>query len=229
MKTVLISLMTMLGVAVGNAGVTATDLLGDIFSEVGASYSNLSTSNGLATRDESFGYSATAAIPVEGIDLNIGIDLHDVDGGWEKDWSLSFARPVELFGQKLGLEASYKNIDSSFGAWDQVGLGVTYSHSVADVTTSLWRELGSNGSYGVEFLVSRDFDTPIENLTVTPFVAVNVAEEHSAVEAGVSAAYDWNGITLFLKGSYNDNDVDASNAHSLENEWHFGGGVSYKF
>ena len=66
MKTVLISLMTMLGVAVGNAGVTATDLLGDIFSEVGASYSNLSTSNGLATRDESFGYSATAAIPVEG-------------------------------------------------------------------------------------------------------------------------------------------------------------------
>ena len=229
MKTVLISLMTMLGVAVGSAGVTATSLFGNLSSEVSVSYNNLSTSGGLGIRDESVAYSLATSIPLEGADVHLALDLHDVDGGWERDWSVAFSRPVEVFGQKLGLEVFYNNVDSSFGPWDEVGVAAVFDGGFADVTASFWKELGSNAPYGVELIVSRDFDTPVENLTLTPFVAVNVAEEYNGVEAGVSATYDWNGVSVFLKGSYNHNDLDGSDPYSLDHDWHFGGGVSYKF
>ena len=229
MKTLLFSLTTLLGVTFGNAGVTVTNLLGDLSPEFGVSYSNLSTSRGLATREDSFAYSALVGVPLEGAHLSLGIDLHDVDGDMEKDWSLAYARPVKVFGQSLGAKAHYESIDSSHGAWEEIGLALTYAHDLADVTATVWHEVNSDGSYGVEIMISRNFATPVNNFTITPFVAVDVADGYNAVEAGVSANYDLGkGLSAGAKVSYNDNNVDGS-AHTLDNDWSAGVGVSYKF
>jgi hypothetical protein len=229
MKTLLFSLTTLLGVTFGSAGVTVTNLLGDLSPELGVSYSDLSTHRGVATREDAFAYSALVGVPFKGAHLSLGIDLHDVDGHTEKDWSVAYARPVEVFGQSLGMKAHFKTIDSSYGAWEEAGVALTYAHNVADLTATVWHEVDSDGSYGVEIMVSRDFTTPVENLTVTPFVAVNVADEYNAVEAGVSADYDLgNGLSAAAKVSYNDNDVDGS-AHTLDHDWGVGVGVNYKF
>ena len=228
MKTLFFSIATMLGVTFGNAGVTVTNLLGDLSPELGVSYSNLSTTRGLATREDSLAYSALVEVPLEGANLSLGIDLHDGDGDLEKDWSVAYARPVEIFGQSLGAKAHFSRVDSSFGDWEEVGLALTYAHDLADVTATVWRELGSDGSYGVEVMLSRGVATPVEDLSLTPFVAVNVGEDYNAVEAGVSADYDFgNGFSASAKVSYNDNDVDG--AHGLDHDWSVGVGVNYKF
>lgn len=230
MKTLLFSLASMLGVTIGNAGITVTDLLGDFSSEASVSYSNLSTNRGLATREDSSAFSALVGVPVEEAQVSLGIDLHEVDGDLEKDWSVSYARPVKVFGQDLGAKAHFKRIDSSHGDWGEIGLALTYSHDLADLTATVWREVESNDAHGVEVKVSRDFSTPVESLAVAPFVAANVSNEYSSVEAGVSATYDFsNGFSLFLKGAYNNNDLDSSDAYALDDDWSFGAGVSLKF
>jgi hypothetical protein len=230
MKTLLFSLASMLGVAFGNAGTTVTDLLGDFSPQVSVSYSDLSTNRGLATREDSFAYSVLLGIPVEEAELSLGIDLHDGDGDLEKDWSLAYARPVKVLGQNLGAKAYFEKIDSSYGDWEEIGLALTRSHTLADLTATVWHKVESDGAYGVEIMVSRDFSTPVANLSLTPFIAVNVANEYNAVEAGVSATHDFgNGLSLFFKGAYNNNDLDLSDAYALDNDWSLGAGASFKF
>jgi|TARA_B100001079_G_scaffold271036_2_gene287130 hypothetical protein len=230
MKTLLFSLATMLGVTLGNAGVTITNLLESVSPELGVNYSNLSTHRGVATREDSLAFSALVGIPVEGAHLSVGIDLHDVDGDTEKDWSVAYARPIEIFGQSLGARAHLKRIDSSNGGWEEVGLALTYAHDIADLTATVWHEADSSGPYGVEVMVSRDFATPVANLTITPFAAVNIADEYDGVEAGVAATYELNdSLSLFVKAAYHDNDLDSSSAYALEHDWSVGGGVSFRF
>ena len=230
MKTLLFSLTTLLGVTFGNAGVTVTNLLGDLSPELGVTYSELSTHRGVATREDSLAFSALVGVPVEGANLSIGVDLHDVDGDTEKDWSIAYARPIEIFGQSLGARAHLKRIDSSHGGWEEIGLALTYAHDVADLTATVWHEADSAGAYGVEIMVSRDFDTPVKSLTVTPFAAVNIADEYDGVEAGIAATYELdNGLSLFVKAAYNDNDLDSSSAYALDNDWSVGAGASFKF
>jgi predicted porin len=230
MKTLLFSLLTVLGVAFGNAGVAITDLLGSVSPELSVTYSDLSTHRGVATREDSVAFSALVGVPVEGAHISVGVDLHDVDGDTEKDWSVAYARPVEIFGQSLGARIHLQRIDSSHGGWEEVGLALTYSHDIADLTTTVWHEADSSGPYGVEIMVSRDFATPVASLTITPFAAAHIADEYDGVEAGIAATYKLdNGLSLFLKGAYNDNDLDSSSAYSLEHDWSVGAGVSFKF
>tara|TARA_R110000744_G_scaffold92056_2_gene178483 strand:- start:1888 stop:2550 length:663 start_codon:yes stop_codon:yes gene_type:complete len=220
----------MLGVTLGNAGITVTNLIGDFSPQVSASYSNLSTNRGLATREDSFAYSILVGLPVEDAELSLGIDLHDVDGDFEKDWSVAYARPVKILGQGFGAKAYFERIDSSHGDWEEVGLSLTYSHDIADLTTTVWHQVDTDDAYGVEFMVSHDLASPVKNLSLTPFIAVNVANGYNAVEAGVSATHDFgNGLSLFLKGAYNHNDLDSSDAYALESDWSFGAGASFKF
>ena len=229
MKTLLFSLVTMLGVTIGNAGISAVDLAENISVDASVSYSNLSTSGGLAVREDSLGYSVLLGTSFEGGVASVGVDIYDADGGTDTDLSISWARPVTVLGQSLEAEIYLQQIESSYGGWEEAGLGLTYSNEWADVTATFWHELGTDASYGVEITVSRDFAVPVENLTVSPFVAVNIANDYNAVEVGVSADYDFgNNVSVGAKVSYNHNDVDGS-AYSLDNDWVVGAGFNYKF
>tara|TARA_Y100001938_G_C8052846_1_gene412791 strand:+ start:476 stop:1165 length:690 start_codon:yes stop_codon:yes gene_type:complete len=229
MKTLLFSLVTLLGVTLGNAGLSAVDLAENISVDASVSYSNLSTSGGLAVREDSLGYSVLLGTSFEGGVASVGVDIYDADGGTDTDLSISWARPVTILGQSLEAEIYFQQIESSYGGWEEAGLGLTYSNEWADVTATLWHELGTDASYGVEITVSRDFTVPVENLTVSPFVAVNIANDYNAVEVGVSADYDFgNNLSVGAKVSYNHNDVDGS-AYSLDNDWVVGAGFNYKF
>ena len=116
---------------------------------------------------------------------------------------------------------------SAFGDRHEFGVGLTYAHSLADLTATVWYEDKSNWA-GVEFLLSRDIETPIDNLTVTPFTAVNLSDEYIALEAGVAVNYELsNGLSLFAKGSYTNNDLDG--AFTVEDDWSLGAGVNFKF
>lgn len=201
--------------------------------EAGVSYSTLSTSGGVGIRDDAFSYSLGLSTPLEaGGTVSFGIDIFDVDDNYEQDISVSYSRGVTLLGQDFDADFYFQRIDSSFGGWDEVGASLTYSHTLADFTASAWHEVGggSGGSYGVDLIVSRDIDTPVEGLVLTPFIGVNLANDYTALEAGLSATYQiTEAASAFIKGVYSDNDLDSSSLYSLEDEWSVGGGVSYKF
>jgi hypothetical protein len=230
MKKLILTTLLM-GAAMVSAVKAST--LADVSVEGGVSYSTLSTSGGVGIRDDAFSYSLTLSAPVKaGGTASVGIDLFDVDEGYEKDISLSYSRAISLLGQDLGTDFYFQRIDSSFGGWDEVGASLTYSHALADLTTTLWHEVGggSGGAYGVELILSRDIDTPVDGLVLTPFVGLNLADEYTAFEAGLAASYKiTEAASVFVKGGYNDNDLDSSSAYSLDNEWSVGAGVSYKF
>ena len=226
-------ILTTLLMGAAMVGAVKATTLADVSVEGGVSYSTLSTSGGVGIRDDAFSYSLTLSAPVKaGGTASVGIDIFDVDEGYEQDISLAYSRGDTLLGQDLGAEFYFQRIDSSFGGWDEVGVGLTYSHTLADLTATAWHEVGggSGGSYGVEFILSRDIATPVEGLVLTPFVGLNLADEYTALEAGLAAAYKiTEGASVFVKGAYNDNDLDSSSAYSLDNEWSVGAGVSYKF
>ncbi len=228
MKTLLFSLTTLLGVTFGNAGITATTSAANIYVEAGASFNTLSTDKGLGIREDSFGYSLLLGAPLGDGDLSFAVSTHDVEDGFEQDWGITYSRAVELFGQNLGATVHLESTDSAFGDRNEFGVGLTYAHSLADLTATVWYEDKSNWA-GVEFLLSRDIETPIDNLTVTPFAAVNLADEYIALEAGVAVNYELsNGLSLFAKGSYTNNDLDDS-AFAVEDDWSLGAGVNFKF
>ena len=226
-------ILTTLLMGAAMVGAVKASTLADVSVEGGVSYSTLSTSGGVGIRDDAFSYSLTLSAPVKaGGTASVGIDIFDVDEGYEQDISLSYSRGVSLLGQDLEADFYFQRIDSSFGGWDEVGASLTYSHALADLTTTVWHEVGggSGGAYGVEFILSRDIDTPVDGLVLTPFVGVNLADEYTAFEAGLAASYEiTEAASVFVKGGYNNHDLDSSSAYSLDNEWSIGAGVSYKF
>jgi len=220
--TTLIMSVAMIG------AVKATTLVDNVSVEAGASFNTFSTERGLGVRENSFGYSLLLGIPLTDGNLSFGVSANDVDGDFEQDWGVTYSRPVKLFGQTFGGAAHLKSTDSAFGDRNELGVGLTYTHPFADLTATLWYEDENNWA-GVEFLLSRDIKTPLDNLTVTPFAAVNVSDEYTAVEAGVSANYKLrNGLSLFTKGAYINNDLDGS-AFNVEDELVLGAGVNFKF
>ena len=226
MKKLILKTLAMGAVIIG--AFTATTLAANISVEAGASFNTLSTNRGLGVREDSFGYSLLLGAPAADGNLSFAVSTHDVEDGFEQDWGITYSRAVELFGQNLGAAVHLESTDSAFGDRNEFGVGFTYAHSLADLTATVWYEDKSNWA-GVEFLLSRDIETPIDNLTVTTFTAVNLSDEYTAVEAGVAANYELSeGLSLFAKGSYIDNDLDGS-AHNLENEWSLGAGVNFKF
>ena len=225
MKT-LISLITMLGVAICNADSHAS--LSDVSVEAGISYSSASTSGGLAVRDDSVSASILLGAPFSGGVASVGVDLHRADGDTEADLMVAWDVPVTILNQDLDAEVYFQKIDSSYGGWEEVGVGFSHDFDWAEVGVSFWHELG-NTAYGVELTASREFSTPIEGLTVNPFVAVNFADSYNAVEVGVVAEYQLTEDASFsAKVSFNDNDADGT-AYSLEKDWVVGAGFSYSF
>tara|TARA_A100001201_G_scaffold137695_1_gene127871 strand:+ start:97 stop:756 length:660 start_codon:yes stop_codon:yes gene_type:complete len=219
--------MTMLGVALSNAGSQATTLATDLSVEGGASISNFSTHRGLATREDSIGGSLALSTAVGGGDLSFGASLFDTDGGGEMDFGASYSLGVDLFGQNIGLTAALKDTESIFGDREELSLTASYTY-IADLSVGVWYE-DNNDLFGVELGVSYDFKTPVENLTLSPFVTVNFAEEYEALELGVKADYVLTeDVSIIGKVSFNNNTFEGS-SFEVDEEWVVGAGLSYKF
>ena len=203
--------------------------LSDVSAEGGISFSNLSTRNGLTVREDTTNYSLLLGTAVADGDLSVGIGLFEGDGNTDTDILVSWGRSVNLLGQDFEGVASFRKIESSYGGWEQLGLGLTYTDSIADLTVNAWHQLGSSASYGAEVIVSKDLGLLIDNLTVTPFASANFANDYNAVELGVSLGYDFgNGLSIGAKASYLNNDAEGT-LYDLDHDWGVSAGLSYKF
>jgi hypothetical protein len=224
-KTILTTLIvgaTMFG------AVKATNIA-DVSAEGGVSFSNLSTRNGLAVREDTTNYSLLLGTAVGDGDLSVGIGLAEGSGNTDTDILVSWGRSVNLLGQDFAGLASFKKIESSYGSWEQLGLGLTYTESIADFTVNAWHQLGSSASYGAELIISKDLGLLIDNLTLTPFASANFANDYNAVELGISVDYDFgNGLSMGGKASYLNNDAEGT-LYDLDHDWGVSAGLSYKF
>jgi hypothetical protein len=219
-------ILTLLGASIISAA-SATTVATDLSVEGGASISNFSTDRGLATREDSIGVSLALSTALGGGDLSFGASLFDTDGGGEMDFGASYSLGVDLFGQNIGLTAALKDTESIFGDREELSLTADYTY-IADFSVGVWHE-DNNDWFGVELGVSYDFETPVENLTVSPFITVNIAEEYEALELGVKANYVLTeDISIVGKVSFNDNDFEGS-SFEVDEEWIVGAGLSYKF
>ena len=227
MKTLFFSLMTMLGVAFSTAGSEATTLADDLTVKAGGSISNFTTHRGLATREDSIGGFATLGAPLGGGLLAYDWSLNDTDDGGELDFALSYSRGASLLGHDFGFTAGFGSVESTFGDREEIFAGLSYTW-LADLTATVWHET-ENDWVGVELGASYDIATPVENLTVSPFASVNLADEYTAVELGVKAGYAvTDQLSISAKASFNNNDFEGS-SFEVDNEWIFGAGATFKF
>jgi len=226
MKKLILNTLIMGAVMIG--AVNATTLADNVDVSAGVSVTNFTTDRGLATREDSFGYSLTLGAPLSDGTLSFGVDLNDLDGDFEQDFAVAYGREISVFGQTLGAALSFAGTDSSLGDREEIAAGVTYSTPFADVSTTVWHET-ENDWFGVEIGLSRDIATPVDNLALTPFVTLNLADEYTAIEAGLKAGYKISDqLSLSAKLSYNDNNFDGS-SFSVEDEWIGGAGLNFKF
>jgi len=228
MNKTLFSLLTILGIAFSNAGTQATTLADNIGVSGGISVSNFTTDRGLAVREDSFDYSLSLTAPLAGGDFSIGLGLADSDDDTDASYSVSYSKPIEVAGQKLKAKASFSGLDSVFGDREEVAVGLTYGYSLFDASAAVWHEL-ENDWFGVELGVSRPVGTPVNDLVATPFLTVNLADEYTAIEAGVKASYPISDqLSVSAKLSYNNNDFDNS-SFNVEDEWIIGAGLKFDF
>ena len=219
-------ILTLLGASIISAA-SATTVATDLSVEGGASISNFSTDRGLATREDSIGVSLALSTALGGGDLSFGASLFDTDGGGEMDFGASYSLGVDLFGQNIGLTAALKDTESVFGDREELSLTANYTY-IADLSVGVWYE-DNNDWFGVELGVSYDFKTPVENLTLSPFVTANIAEEYEALELGVKANYVLTeDVSIIGKVSFNNNNLEDSSLE-VDKEWVVGAGLSYKF
>ena len=232
MKKLVIGLMTVLGVAFSSAETcvaTSPTLTQGISVEAGVSHSELTNTRGLKVRDDAFNYSLLLGTDVGGGSLSAGVGLFETDDDTDSQIDLSWNTGVDLLGQAFDASVSFQKVETDFGGWEQVGLGLAYSHELADVSATVWHELGSSADYGVELTASRIFATPVANLSVIPFVTTNFANSYNAVEVGTVVDYDFgNGFSVAAKAAYNNNDLDNS-PYSLDHDWNVGLGFKYEF
>ena len=220
-------LTILMGAILGSAAYSTT--LADTSVGVGFSASNFATDRGLAVRDDSLGYSLNLTAPAAGGNLSLGLGLYDTDGSSEDtDFSIAYSKGIEVFGQKVGASASFSGFDSVFGDREEIAIGLTYKLALIDASASVWHDL-DNEWYGVELGASTSFTTPIEDLSVTPFITLNLADEYTAIEAGLKASYPINDrLSASAKISYNNNDFEGS-SFEVNDEWIIGAGVGFKF
>ena len=229
MKKLILGLLAALGIAFSGAESHATTLADNIGIGGGVSVSNFTTDRGLASREDSLGYSLSLTAPLAGGDFSIGAGLFDTDTDSEDaEFAVSYSKAIELLGQEVGATVSFSGLDSVFGDREEVAVGLTYGYSLFDASAAVWHEL-ENDWFGVELGVSRSVGTPINDLVATPFLTVNLADEYTAVEAGIKAAYPiTDQLSISAKLSYNNNDFDNS-AFSVEDEWIIGAGLKFDF
>jgi hypothetical protein len=142
-------------------------------------------------------------------------------------FSLSYSRGASLLGQDFGLIAGIGSVESILGDRDEIFAGLSYGWLV-DLTATVWHET-ENDWTGVELGASYDISTAVENLTLSPFALVNLADEYTAVELGVKAGYAiTDQLSVSAKASFNNNDFEGS-SFEVDEEWVVGAGVSYKF
>ena len=230
MKKLVIGLMTMLGAAFSSAGTeTSSSLTQGISVDLGVSHTELTNTRGLKVRDDAFNYSLLLGTDVGGGSLSAGVGLFETDDDTDSQIDLSWNTGVDLLGQAFDAKVSFQKVETDFGGWEQFGLGLAYSHELADVSATVWHELGSSADYGVELTASRIFATPVANLSVIPFVTTNFANSYNAVEVGTVVDYDFgNGLSVAAKAAYNNNDLDNS-PYSLDHDWNVGLGFKYEF
>ena len=180
MKKLILGLLTTLGIAFSSANSHATTLADNIGVSGGISVSNFTTDRGLATREDSFDYSLSLTAPLAGGDFSIGLGLADADDDTDGSYSVSYSKPIEIAGQKLGAKASFSGLDSVFGDREEVAVGLTYGYSLFDASAAVWHEL-ENDWFGVELGISRAVGTPVNDLVATPFLTVNLADEYTAI------------------------------------------------
>jgi hypothetical protein len=225
MKKFILTLL--MGAILGSAAYSTT--LADASVDVGFSASNFTTDRGLAVREDSLGYSLDLTAPLAGGDLSIGLGLYDTDGDSEDtDFSIAYSKGIDVFGQKFDATASFAGFDSVFGDREEIAIGLAYKISLIDASASVWHDL-DNEWYGVELGASTSVATPINDLIVVPFIAVNLVDEYTAIEAGLKASYPISDqLSASAKLSYNNNDFEGS-SFEVEDEWIIGAGIGYKF
>lgn len=225
MKKFILTLL--LGAIFGSASFATT--IADSSVGVGFSAYNFETSRGLAAREDALGYSLDLTAPVNGGDLTFNVGLYDIDGDSEdSDYSITYTKGIELFGQKLGATASFSGLDSTFGDRDEIAVGLLYEYSLLDTSLAVWHDL-DNEWYGVEIGASSTFETPISNLAITPFITLNLVDEYTAIEAGLKAGCAiTDQLSATAKLSYNNNDFEGS-SFEVEDEWIIGAGLKFDF
>mgnify|MGYP003133184202 FL=1 len=230
MKKLVIGLMTVLGTVFISTGTeTSSSLTQGISVDIGASHTELTNNRGLKVRDDAFSYSLLLGTSVGGGNFAADVTLFETDGDTDSEINASWTKGISLLGQDLDAQISFQKVETDFGGWEQVGLGLVESYDLFDVSATVWHELGSSASYGVELSVSRVFETPVANLSVIPFITSNFANSYNAVEVGTVVEYDFgNGLSVAATATYNHNDVDNS-PYTLDHDWNFGLGLKYKF
>ena len=152
-KTILTTLImgaTMFG------AVKATNIA-DVSAEAGISFSNLSVRNGLAVRQDTANYSLLLGTALADGNLSVGIGLFEGDGNTDTDILVSWGRSVNLLGQDFAGVASFRKIESSYGA--ELTVSKDFGLLIDNLTFTPFASANFANDYNaVELGVSVDYD-----------------------------------------------------------------------
>ena len=226
MKKTILTLMSaaMFGVSNGN-------IVADIEIEAGTKVSTSSTNKGLKLRGDSTAYSVGLNSDIAQGQVGVGVNFYDVHGGGsDLDLLFSYSREVSILGQDFVADFYYNQFDSSWGDWEEIGVGTLYETPWVDLGGQLWKQVGGEGQFGATLSVSKTLGAGLINefLDFTPYLDLNLAEEFSAYEAGIKAYYDLgNGVSLGAKVAIKD--CSAEGSAGIDNTVGYTLGMKIKF
>ena len=224
MKKLILTLMT--GAAI--LGTSNADIETNISTEVGTKVATATGRNGLLLRGDSTNYFANLGSDIAGGHATLGFNLADLHGGGnDLDLSFGYSRSITILGQDFLTDFYYKEFDSQFGDWEEIGVATSYSTQWVDVAGGLWKQVGG-GQFGVNLALSRGFEVINENLTLTPFFETSLAEDFQSYISGVKLGYDLGNGVVF-NGVVELVDNNAGGGYAIDSAWVYGGSLSIKF
>ena len=220
MKTLLLSLMTMLGVAFSNAGDISLEFTAEeqqFYRGLGRAKDDFSTR--LSTQQEGWGFGRNASASLV------------ADSESESHFGVGIQRPVKLGSLSLLTDAQfrYHQFEGALPNSEEVGLGGWFASSFADIGVHFWRDLEYDWE-GVEVTIKKDLAVAsIKNLTLSPFITRSWFDAYDALNVGVKATYALKDNTdVFIKGAYGDNDIDVD-TFAVDEEIFWSAGLTFKF
>ena len=220
MKTLLFSLLTMLGIAFSNAG----DIYLDLAAEEQQFY------RGLGRAKDAFSTTLSTEQTLGGFGLNAHASLV-ADSESESHFGVGASRRLKLGSLDLLADAQfrYHQFEGSLPTSQEVGVGGFVATSFADVGVHFWSDLEYDWE-GIEVTIKRDLPVAsIKNLTLSPFVTRSWFDAYDSLHAGVKATYALKDNTdVFVQGAYGDNDIDIA-TFAVDEEIFWSAGLTVKF
>lgn len=220
MKTLLFSLLTMLGVTFSNAG----DIYLDFTAEEQQFY------RGLGRAKDAFSTTLSTEQTLGGFGLNAHASLV-ADSESESHFGVGASRQLKLGSLSLLADAQfrYHQFEGALPNSQEVGVGGWVATSFADVGVHFWSDLEYDWE-GIEVTVKRDLPVAsIKNLTLSPFVTRSWFDAYDSLHAGVKATYALKDNTdVFVQGAYGDNDSDIA-TFAVDEEIFWSAGLTFKF